>query len=155
MSPHVSLSIMWGPLLAYVLLPGCPPLGSRVAGCTPCLLRLHCGPFGHVFGSPHCLNFVHSFLHRLLLSHPLCFHVVGTGVCFVAFGLLCARLTASFGFGLFFLGFSIRWGRVLYSNLPMETCTAWPPAVSLPGPWLCYSLNVFPVSLAFSALRFG
>ena len=89
---------MWGPLLAYVLLPGFPPLGSCEAGRR--LLRLHSGPFDFVFGFLHCLKFVHSSLHRFL-SRPLWFHRVGTGICLVAFGLNCAWLSASLGFCLF------------------------------------------------------
>ena len=43
--PHVSSGIMWGPLLAYVLMPGFPPLGSYEAVYRLFHLQLHSGPF--------------------------------------------------------------------------------------------------------------
>ena len=69
--PHVSSGIMWGPLLVYVLMPGFPPLGSYEAVYRFSICNCILGPFDHVFGSLHCLNFVHSFLYRFFLSHPL------------------------------------------------------------------------------------
>ena len=135
-----------GSLLLYVLPYGCPPSGCCDA--SPRLFRLqpHSGPFLTTsLGLFDCLNFVLSFLRRFLLSQPLRFHMGGTGVCIVAFGLLCAWLAASLGFACFlWYALFCEW---FYLNHSIVTYPAWYLAVSLPGSCLCYGF-----SLSFSCL---